>query len=571
MKSWILFFSLLVISYQGYTQNLVVNIGVIIDTLADPCDGPITLDCHYPTSRYNIKWNTNETTQTIRVSTTDTFIVEVSDRNNPLIKGVDTATVTYVGAFKIDLGKDTSSFCAGCITLDAGKNLRQTLGTRYQWSTGETTQKIRVCKSGKVSVTATNRFGCTATDNIFLNIIGNQAYTFNPSPDVNVCAGSTVTLKSGITPGIGKKLWSTGAETETINVTQSGKYVVKIFDIPTVCDSKLDTIIDTILVNINNPIVQLGPDQSKCGGCVTLSAGTQPPGSIINWSTGSKENTINVCTPGLNVITLTVTGPDNCSTSDEIRVDIKDNFTVDLGSDVLECAPTHTINARSFPGATYVWSTGETTSSIVVSNSGTYKVKIYNLNSCSALDTLTDEVKITFVSKLPTPGAITEVAGPCVDKKFTIVPVEGVSKFQWSAPEGWVITKQSETEITVRIPEGTPRSGTISVRSTNEGENCGSELSSINTEVIDYDIKRFNSFTPNNDGINDVWVVRNINLYPDNSLTILNRWGNEVYTKKGYNNEWDGSGLNEGTYFYKLNVNQCGQMRNYEGNVTLVR
>jgi gliding motility-associated-like protein len=61
-----------------------------------------------------------------------------------------------------------------------------------------------------------------------------------------------------------------------------------------------------------------------------------------------------------------------------------------------------------------------------------------------------------------------------------------------------------------------------------------------------------NAFSPNGDGINDYWVIQNINLYPENEVVVLNRWGNEVYTKKNYDNTWDGSNLSEGTYLYIL-------------------
>lgn len=71
-------------------------------------------------------------------------------------------------------------------------------------------------------------------------------------------------------------------------------------------------------------------------------------------------------------------------------------------------------------------------------------------------------------------------------------------------------------------------------------------------------------FSPNNDGVNDVMKVRGLEPYPNNELTILNRWGNVVYKKKAYDNTWDGTAnlgvtfgdntLPEGTYFYILEL-----------------
>ncbi len=80
-----------------------------------------------------------------------------------------------------------------------------------------------------------------------------------------------------------------------------------------------------------------------------------------------------------------------------------------------------------------------------------------------------------------------------------------------------------------------------------------------------------NVFTPNNDGKNDTFVIPNLPYYPDNEISIFNRWGNMVYQKKGYQGEWSAPGLNEGTYFYILKVNTSTKTDVYKGYVTLLR
>lgn len=65
-----------------------------------------------------------------------------------------------------------------------------------------------------------------------------------------------------------------------------------------------------------------------------------------------------------------------------------------------------------------------------------------------------------------------------------------------------------------------------------------------------------NLFTPNGDGINDTFEIRGLDLFAQNDLTIVNRWGNEVFRATGYQNNWTGEGLNEGTYFYVLRVKE---------------
>lgn len=81
-----------------------------------------------------------------------------------------------------------------------------------------------------------------------------------------------------------------------------------------------------------------------------------------------------------------------------------------------------------------------------------------------------------------------------------------------------------------------------------------------------------NVFTPNSDNVNDVFEVAGLEHYPENEITIINRWGATVYQKKGYQNNWDGSGLNEGTYFYILKVHTTSQKWDtYKGYITLLR
>lgn len=83
----------------------------------------------------------------------------------------------------------------------------------------------------------------------------------------------------------------------------------------------------------------------------------------------------------------------------------------------------------------------------------------------------------------------------------------------------------------------------------------------------------FNSFSPDGDGKNDKWEIKNIDLFPNNELTILNRYGSEILKVNGYNNAnaWDGGSLNNGTYFYLLKVNINNEQKVYKGFITLLR
>jgi gliding motility-associated-like protein len=86
----------------------------------------------------------------------------------------------------------------------------------------------------------------------------------------------------------------------------------------------------------------------------------------------------------------------------------------------------------------------------------------------------------------------------------------------------------------------------------------------------------FSGFSPNNDGKNDRLVIRGIEYHPDNEVVIFNRWGNQVFSKKGYRNEsgWDGTWgekhVPNGTYFYLIRLNDPKNQQ-FTGYIQLMR
>ena len=83
----------------------------------------------------------------------------------------------------------------------------------------------------------------------------------------------------------------------------------------------------------------------------------------------------------------------------------------------------------------------------------------------------------------------------------------------------------------------------------------------------------FNAFSPDGDGKNDTWEIKNLDLYPNNDLTVFNRWGDEVFKSQGYSSAkaWNGGNLNPGTYYYVLNVDVDGVRQSYKGFITMVK
>ena len=83
-----------------------------------------------------------------------------------------------------------------------------------------------------------------------------------------------------------------------------------------------------------------------------------------------------------------------------------------------------------------------------------------------------------------------------------------------------------------------------------------------------------NTFTPNGDNYNDTWVIRNIELYPNATVKVFNKWGNEVYDTQIPYEPWDGTyrgkPLPAGVYYYII-VLDNEQNNEYTGTITIIR
>ncbi|MDQ3047154.1 MAG: T9SS type A sorting domain-containing protein [Bacteroidota bacterium] len=309
------------------------------------------------------------------VSSAGIYILTVIDRINGC-SATDTVVVELSTPPVVDLGNDTTLvFCQGIFTLDAGNP-----GMTYMWSTTETTQTIDVTASGTYWVTVTNALGCPASDTINVTVnpgtvivdLGNDTTFMN-------CNALPFVLDAG-NPGA-TYVWSTTEITQTIVVTTSGTYYV------TVTDSLGCSATDSINVTIidNDIEVDLGNDTTICG-CILLDVGI--PGATYMWCSGESYPTLNVCETGTYCVSVS---NGTCIDYDTINITVDPPPVVNLGSDTVFVTDSLVLNAGN-PGATYLWSTGDSTVSITIIASGEYYVTVTDPSGCSASDTIYVEI-----------------------------------------------------------------------------------------------------------------------------------------------------------------------------------
>jgi hypothetical protein len=163
----------------------------------------------------------------------------------------------WLGGFSCEVAgydalPDTLSVCnQDSVLLDAGVGY-----STYAWSTGETSQTIYVSSSGSYSVAVTDSSGCAATDSVVV--------TVNPLPAIGLggdtlgfCGVDSALISAPA--GFASYLWSTGATTPDVYVSEDGWYTL------TVTDAAGCTARDSVLVSILRGSLQQG-DTTICAG-----------------------------------------------------------------------------------------------------------------------------------------------------------------------------------------------------------------------------------------------------------------------------------------------------------------
>jgi|GEM_PF-1633960 len=462
------------------------------------------------------------------------------------ISGVDssgcaasaTLTITILNVPKpIVSGRDS-------ICLGSKDTLSVTGGVTYSWSNGATTSSIIVnpAITKTYTVTAANGY-CASHDTTFtIHVVSPPAVSISASKDT-VCAGDSTLLSS---TGGGTYKWLVAGNPNTSSIwVKPGSNTTYSVVIKNVCG--LDTLSKAIFTHAL-PIVTKSNDTTICfGQGVTLSASG---GNSYTWSPGGTGSSINVVPSTTTTYTVKVSNG-TCASSASVTVTVIPKVVIGLTHPFTLCVGDSTpLSATG--GGTYKWSTGATTSSIMVkpTKNTTYTVVVSNGCPDSATTTVTIDV--------PTLAA-------CCDTTIfrgnsTTINAAGQTNYSWSPSSGLSCdncpnpvaspTVTTTYTVTSNDPNGCPVERTITIY--------------VETPCADFNVP--DVFTPNNDGINDDFVINILNPSAY-SINIYDRWGKEVYTSTDATVYWNGRILKtqylvpDGVYYYVIKAS-C-QSNNY--------
>lgn len=455
---------------------------------------------------------------------------------------------------------------------DGAVNLLPFGGTKpysFQWSNGANNEDPSGLVAGNYKVTITDAKSCKFYDSFNLTQ-PERALSINLEQLGVDCSGSgdgyAKVLAYGGTPPY-KYEWSTGAKTDSVSKLIGGNYTVSITDSKD-CKQFLNVIIDEPKDIRINAIVDSVTCYGFNNGVVTLEVteGTPPYKVSFGDSTFSKfSNSNSFILKNLDQgrYKYSIVDANGCQKYDSVAVYQPDTLELKLDTFPALCYGSaegkiiSTVKGGTKP-YTYLWSNEKTTPDIDNLTSEFYKLTVTDRNNCVIIG----QAFISHPPQIEVEGSVTDVS--CKDQKDGSIEIEvegGVEDYSYL----W-----SNLETTQNIYDLPGGMYYIDVTDSN---NCVKrDTFYVNVTEIDC-IDPPTAFTPDGDNYNDTWVLQNIELYPNASVQIFNKWGLLLYETKGNYEPWDGNfngnQLPTATYYYIIDLN-LGTAP-YTGPVTIVR
>jgi gliding motility-associated-like protein len=327
-------------------------------------------------------------------------------------------------------------------------------------------------------------------------------------------------------------------------------------------------------------IVDAGPVINACpglsysmGGSPTALGGTPP--YVYSWSpqVGLNSATVSnpIVTPGITATVYTVTVTDGAGNikKDSVWINLSPLFFAHAADDIAVC-----YGDSAFLGfwnnptvnITYSWTPviglNDATSPnpmAVIPSTLLYTVVMSSPGCASE----TEDVLLT-VNPLPIASAGPDVT--ILEGQSVTLQGSGGSQYFWF-PTNTLFYWSTPT------PDAFPITTTNYAVLVTDANGCQDYDDVLVTVIPDATLEFYNTFTPNNDGDNDVFYISNVLKYPENSLIVFNRFGKVVYSATPYLNNWTGKTFGEelpaATYYYVFDPGNGGEKK--YGGVTIIR
>ncbi|NUM50266.1 MAG: gliding motility-associated C-terminal domain-containing protein [Flavobacteriales bacterium] len=525
-------------------------------------DGSANVTVIGGTQAYSYSWSNGATTPAINSLDTGLFKVIVTDVNGCIdssfivLTQPDTLTITAT------ITSNYNGQHISCFGLSDGSvstlTLGGTLAYTYLWNNGSTQSSLNAIGAGTYLVTVTDANGCADTSSVTLtqpdSLVASAIITSNYNGQHISCYGSNNgSANSSAVGGTGgyTYLWNNNATTPALSNISAGVYIVTITDV--------NGCSDTASINITQPdslFIVASVSNITCNGVdsgsidITVTGGTLPYNYL--WSTSATTEDLSGLLAG--TYSVIVTDLNGCVKSDSYTIVWSSNLTVSTEVYNALCFESYTggINLSISQGKEpyqYLWSNGATTEDLLQINAGKYFVLVTDANNCTFSDTFTvgEPDSLSIDANISSYFNQFNISATGASDGFIEITVTGGTPsytYVWSNGE----TKEDLFNL---------YAGAYTLTVT---DSKGCILARTFTLTEPNILEMPTGFTPNADGSNDYFVIKGIEAYPDNVLTIFNRWGNQVYSISGYANQWNGVNNNgkplpDGTYFAILKIN----------------
>ena len=302
------------------------------------------------------------------------------------------ASVTVVDGDAPTLALTSSpTACPGSATGSAqvAQSTGLTTPLTYLWSNGSNNEVLTDLTSGNYTLTVTDLNGCTATASV--NVADGPSATLLLTSTNAACPGtasgsvSIAQLDDAVPPL--QYEWNTGATTPALEAVAAGTYTL------TVTDGGGCIVVASVAV-ADDPAVEIAltATQAACPGSATgrvessVSNATEP--ISFSWSNGSTAPQLEGVLAG--DYTLTVTDADGCTATASVSVAEDAAVSFELVASPVVCAGERSgaVTVGNLQHATapltYLWSSGDTTTSLTDLPSGSYALTIVDADGCSA-------------------------------------------------------------------------------------------------------------------------------------------------------------------------------------------